>query len=84
MERAVAEVMSPSPRPNPRLEHKAALLFRRGRAMPVEASVRGGVASVQLRYRHVNQAEMWQAAEMQPDSESAMTASPRRSNEDDR
>jgi hypothetical protein len=63
--RAIAEVLSPPHRPPVAGRHTPRSPFQAGRAVAVEFTAEKDYASVQLYYRHVNQAERWQSKAMQ-------------------
>lgn len=73
LDRAIKTVLSEERRPRRALSadfHRPPKSFRRGMPLRLEASVAHGrdasqLASVHLRFRRVNQAEVWQAVEMQ-------------------
>jgi hypothetical protein len=63
---ALLAALSAPPAPRPRCQHTPPSRFRPGEPLPVELGA-DGVASVRLRYRHVNQSEKYQTAEMSAD-----------------
>jgi hypothetical protein len=60
------QVMSMAARPAVRCQHSPAATFRGGAAMPIEIQIAGAVTQVRLKYRHVNQAEYYESADMTP------------------
>lgn len=64
VDRAVAEVLAPAARPVVRVEHKPSGVFKRGGPVAIQVSPKGKVDGVELRYRHVNQAELWASTMM--------------------
>jgi hypothetical protein len=62
---AVAEALGRPQREVSRFRHQPPTRFRRNEAVPVRIAVLGKAATVRLCYRHVNQAERWESAEMQ-------------------
>ena len=74
-ERALKAVLEAAPQLRPMAEanfHIARLTFRRGAAVVIEASAGSGAVmsklkSVRLRFRRVNQAELWEGTEMEHD-----------------
>jgi hypothetical protein len=64
---AVLEALGRPKRGWATVQHKAAAHFRPGQALEVEFRVDGAVklSGARLYYRHVNQAERWQSAEME-------------------
>jgi hypothetical protein len=61
---AIRQVMSPAARPVVQCHHTPAATFQAGTAQPIEVQVGPGVTGVHLKYRHVNQAEYYETAEM--------------------
>jgi hypothetical protein len=66
VERAMAEVLAPAARAAFRVGHKPVGHFKRGEPVTIQASVSGKAAAVQLRYRRVDQGELWRAEDMKP------------------
>ncbi len=64
IERAMAEILTPPPRPEDTIDHVPSGSFKRGETVTIELAVKGRVDSAQMHYRRVNQAEMWQSVEM--------------------
>jgi hypothetical protein len=64
--RAIAEALGRPQRPVVNGSHKPPAGFQPGRPLPVELDVEKNCSSVQLYYRHVNQAERWESEVMQP------------------
>ncbi|HVY72284.1 MAG TPA: hypothetical protein VHH73_20285, partial [Verrucomicrobiae bacterium] len=69
VEEALRAVMAPTPRLRDRLSHVAPRSFRRGEPLMLSVSERARqrgaeIKSVSLRYRQVNQGEIWQSCEM--------------------
>ncbi len=64
MERAMAEILTPEPRPEGNVDHAPPGSFKRGEAVHVELAAGGRVEAAWLHYRRVNQAEIWRSAEM--------------------
>jgi hypothetical protein len=64
IERAMAEVLSPMPRPENTIEHAPPGSFKCGETIGIELSAKGRVVSTQLHYRRINQAETWRGGEM--------------------
>jgi hypothetical protein len=62
---AVAEALGRPQRAIGRCRHAPPPRFRRKEALPVQISVLGRASSVRMYYRHVNQAERFESAEMQ-------------------
>jgi hypothetical protein len=61
---AIRQVMSPTPRPSVTCHHKPAANFKSGMPQTIEVHVASTVSGVRLKYRHVNQAEYYETAEM--------------------
>jgi len=61
---AIRQVMSPAPRPVVPCYHTPAVIFAAGTAQPIEVHVGPSVSAVRLKYRHVNQAEYYETADM--------------------
>ncbi|HXD01664.1 MAG TPA: hypothetical protein VN048_20175, partial [Verrucomicrobiae bacterium] len=64
VERAMAEVLSPTPRSENKIEHAPPGPFKRGETLTIELSAKGRVDALGLHYRRVNQAETWRSVEM--------------------
>ena len=64
LERAVAEVLAPSTRPAFHVTHTPVTHFKRGESVAVQVTAKGKIDFVELRYRRVDQAELWRAAGM--------------------
>ena len=62
--RAMAAVLAPAPRPAIHVDHKPVTTFKRAAQVKIAMSPKGKIDSVELRYRHVDQAEMWQSLRM--------------------
>jgi hypothetical protein len=61
---AIAAVLEARPRPVVAAVHTPPATFRPGEALPLELRAPGDVTSARLQYRHLNQAETYQAADM--------------------
>ncbi len=67
---SVLEKLEPDKIPPPAVLHDPAPSFRRGQSLPIDARVSSGghrtpVSGLRLRYRHVNQGEVWQTEPME-------------------
>jgi hypothetical protein len=58
------EVLTPTARPALHIEHVPVEHFKRNQPLMIQASIKGKVIAVELRYRRVDQAETWRPAEM--------------------
>jgi hypothetical protein len=65
--RAVAAVLQKPTNVHAKLEgfHVPLSTFRRGETLRIETGVAPKVTSVRLRFRHVNQGELWQVSDME-------------------
>jgi hypothetical protein len=61
---ALRQIMLPTPRLVVPCHHTPAANFQAGVAQPIEVQIGRGVSGVRLKYRHVNQAEYYETAEM--------------------
>lgn len=72
IDEAMRIAAAPVRRPQARCEHAPPASFRAGDDLPIELTARGmqnRPESVELKYRHVNQAEGWQSTAMQPNGD---------------
>jgi hypothetical protein len=60
----IRQILSPSVRPRVLCQHTPAGSFRPGNPASIEINVGPGVTAVRLKYRHVNQAEYYETADM--------------------
>jgi hypothetical protein len=62
---AIGRVLAPEPRPIVQVRHDMPSSFKRGQPLPLMlVPAEEGVSAARLHYRHVNQAEAWQEADM--------------------
>jgi len=58
------QILSPAPRRNVDCQHMPASGFHKGTAQIIKLKAQGGLTAARLKYRHVNQAEYYETAEM--------------------
>jgi hypothetical protein len=58
------QILSPAPRQNVDCQHVPASSFRKGTAQIIKLKTKGAFTAARLKYRHVNQAEYYETAEM--------------------
>ncbi len=73
---AIGETFATPARTRPAVRHNAPGRFTPGQALPIALVAPDGTAAVRLHFRHVNQAEPWQVADMKADANRLMAEIP--------